>query len=139
MLEWGQLEFWDFTGFFFLQKKGDINTQQNSETPLGPILVFFNIFFLKISKVVPKLWIWLLRGWGRCSPKKFRWCQWGAERSVRRPGSEDPHWRQRKFQLCFWFSSFKFLFPSLRLIISSCKLSKVFSYVWSFVLNSIRN
>ena len=34
-----------------------------------------------------KLWIWLLRGWGRClkvtlltcAPKQFCWCRWGEE------------------------------------------------------------
>ena len=41
---------------------------------------------------VSKLWIWPLRGWGRClnvafqicAPTNFRWCRWGAERRVER-------------------------------------------------------
>ena len=61
----------------------------------------------KICPRVPKLQIWLLRGWGRClnvtlqtrAPENFRSCRWGDERTAKRAqtGSEDPHRRERKF------------------------------------------
>ena len=61
-----------------------------------------------------KLWIWVLGGWGIClkvtlqtrATKNFRSCRWGpnGEFSVRRLGSEDPHWHERKLCLV--------LFPS---------------------------
>ena len=60
---------------------------------------------------VPKLQIWLLRGWGRClkvtlqtrAPENFRSCWWGDERTVQRAQtvSEDPHRRERNF-LYLW-------------------------------------
>ena len=46
ILEGGQLEFWNFTGGLFSQKKGDINPQINSEIPAGPWGCFLFCFVL---------------------------------------------------------------------------------------------
>ena len=56
---------------------------------------------------VPKLRIWLLRGWGTClkvtlqthAPENFRLCDGGTSGHIKRAqtGSEDPHRRVRKF------------------------------------------
>ena len=70
----------------------------------SPNFVWVNISFFcenfKSCPRVPKLRIWLLRGWGRClkvtlqtqAPENFRSRRWGPSGGscVRRPGSEDP-------------------------------------------------
>ena len=57
----------------------------------------------------PKLWIWLLRGWGRyfkvtlqtCAPKNFLNVDGGRVEglvcALHRPGRENPHQHERKF------------------------------------------
>jgi hypothetical protein len=48
ILEGGQLEFSNFTGGLFLQKKRDINPPLNLKTPLASWGAFFFVFFKTI-------------------------------------------------------------------------------------------
>jgi hypothetical protein len=71
--------------------------------PEGVVLWFWNFAWAPSCPRIPKFWLWLLRGWGRVC-RHVRWTissgvDGGLSRrsSVRSPGSEDPHWLQRKF------------------------------------------
>ena len=77
ILEGGQLEFWNFTGGLFSQKK-EILTRLG-----GRFYVFWKFFIenFKSCPRVPKLRIWLLRGWGRCLKVTLQTrelCRWQA-------------------------------------------------------------
>ena len=76
---------------------------------------------------VPKLRVWLLRGWGRCLkvtlqthvPKNFHSCRWGDEQMVKRAQtvSKDPHRRERKFDIFnkrfFWIFDKKMCYEKI--------------------------
>ena len=92
-------------------KYEDSTTLKKSETPPQLCYVWVDkvFFFFKSCPMLLKLRIWLLKGWGRClkvtlqtrAPENFRSRRWGLSRwyCVRKPGSEDPHRCERKFDI----------------------------------------
>jgi hypothetical protein len=90
---------------------------------------------------VPKLLIWVLRGWGRClkltlrtrTPENF----WGPSGGscMNRPESEDPHRRKRKF-IIFFHTEVFLVWPSGYLTITMKSIFFIF-VSWFTVLSFI--
>ena len=94
---------------FILTKKGDINPQKKSGTPPPPCTIIYwggkgGIFkscprvLIWLLGVGGDVWRWLCRHMCRKISASVYWGPSGGSR-VRRPGTKDPHRRERKFIL----------------------------------------